>query len=352
VTGEHLWLNNGELVQSRQEEARLAFLECENFDPLYKIIGEIIGMPIEGMVIDITARALQSYLSRFIPRETVNLIRSVKPGDEELVRQCRKLMEGLNAVSVLMAKISGTGRYEVQDFSYENGENDFSRTWVYEPYSIPFVVGGLSGHIAAMLGGARRIKYHQIGQDLWEINSSGATKRNEELKKRLPLITFVHKDGDIELEACSTCGGPAVLANYKWHVDRGVILSNFTQRRMAILGPTVLDSVFEGLQYELGDIIPQTVVEAQRRFAKTGFYSLEEVRSESDIRREFALRGLGNLKEMKISSKGVRVRVDSAILHLMIVGLVQGLFEMAFDVESHVEWELSDEGNLTVEVTP
>lgn len=38
--------------------------------------------------------------------------------------------------------------------------------------------------------------------------------------------------------------------------------------------------------------------------------------------------------------------------HLMTIGMVQGLFETAFDVESFVDWELSEEGDLTVEVTP
>ncbi len=38
--------------------------------------------------------------------------------------------------------------------------------------------------------------------------------------------------------------------------------------------------------------------------------------------------------------------------HLLSVGIAQGLFEMVLDVESTVEWELSEEGNLRVEVKP
>jgi hypothetical protein len=48
----------------------------------------------------------------------------------------------------------------------------------------------------------------------------------------------------------------------------------------------------------------------------------------------------------------MRMRVDNATCYLMTAGLAQGLFEMAFDVESYVEWELSQEGDLEVEVTP
>ena len=36
----------------------------------------------------------------------------------------------------------------------------------------------------------------------------------------------------------------------------------------------------------------------------------------------------------------------------MMVGLAQGIFEMAFDVDSNVDWELSGEGDLEVRVTP
>ena len=57
-SAENLWLNNGDIVQRRNQNSRLAFLECENLDPLFLNIGEIIGMPIERMLINITARGL------------------------------------------------------------------------------------------------------------------------------------------------------------------------------------------------------------------------------------------------------------------------------------------------------
>ena len=119
---------------------------------------------------------------------------------------------------------------------------------------------------------------------------------------------------------------------------------------MAVLGPNMYDPIFEELEFELGETIPRTVVEAQRRFVKTGFYPLEAISEERDFRNHLALRGLGNLREFEMDEKGLRVRVQGAIMHLMIVGLIQGVFEMTHDVGSQVEWELSDDGNLAVEV--
>ena len=119
-----------------------------------------------------------------------------------------------------------------------------------------------------------------------------------------------------------------------------------------MVGPSMLDPIFEELESELGRDIPRAIVEAQRRFVRTGFFSIDVLSDEGDFRTHLALRGLGNLKEIEIGKKGMLVNADNTVAHLMVVGLIQGIFDMEFDVDSHVEWELSEDGNLTVEVTP
>ena len=44
--------------------------------------------------------------------------------------------------------------------------------------------------------------------------------------------------------------------------------------------------------------------------------------------------------------------MENAALPLLTVGLTQGTFEKAFDVNSEVEWELSEDGDLNIEVSP
>lgn len=58
----HLWLNNGDIVQSVNQRVRLGFIECEMLDPLFKNVGDITGMPIEQPVINITSRGCQNLL--------------------------------------------------------------------------------------------------------------------------------------------------------------------------------------------------------------------------------------------------------------------------------------------------
>ena len=59
-------------------------------------------------------------------------------------------------------------------------------------------------------------------------------------------------------------------------LDRGIISSKTTGRRMVIMGPQELDSIFDELRRELGDAIDSVEVEAQRRFTADGFYSIDE----------------------------------------------------------------------------
>ena len=56
--------------------------------------------------------------------------------------------------------------------------------------------------------------------------------------------------------------------------------------------------------------------------------------------------------EITIGTSGLRMRIDNVSGHLLTIGMVQGLFETALDTESFVDWDLSEEGDLTVEVTP
>jgi hypothetical protein len=160
------------------------------------------------------------------------------------------------------------------------------------------------------------------------------------------------REGDVELERCSACGGPAAFSKFDWLLDRGIIVNQATGRRIGIVHPSVLDPIFSELESELGDTIPRVVVEAQRRFTKTGFYSIEELSDEGDFRAQLALRGMGNLKKLSMDAKGLHLHLDDACMHLMVVGMVQGLFELAFDIESQVDWEYSQEGDLRVEVSP
>ena len=64
-----------------------------------------------------------------------------------------------------------------------------------------------------------------------------------------------------------------------------------------------------------------------------------------------AMRGLGNLVQFEGDRDYLNVTFENACMPLLMVGMVQGLFEMAMGKESSTyEWDLAEDGDLTVTV--
>lgn len=334
------WLNNGDIVQRGAESARVTVVECENLDPLFLNIEDIIGISIERLLINIAARGNKYYIYNIIPEEARQMIKS-----KEL-----EVLPFVESITTL-AQLYGNARYELLGFRFENGPEDYSRHRVIEPYSLPLTVGAYAGAVSGIVGGEAAVSYKKVTPDEY-IYTSQRTQYPAILKEKLRMPVYEHKDGDIELERCGTCGCPSEVASYEWNVQKGKITNRQTGRRMVLLGPAQLDHIFDALEGELGDTIPQTVIEAQRRFVRTGFTSIDIMEGEEDLRTQLALRGLGNLREFKISRKGAHLRLDSACMYLIVAGLVQGNFELAFDADSNIAWEFTRQGDLLAEITP
>lgn len=341
ITNEHSWLNNGDIVQSRNQSSRMAFIETENLDPLFKGIEQIIGVPIEHMVITAGRRAYRGYLGSFVPKKA-----------RERIRKKELDYETFDAAFRDIGRLNGVGSYDLVERRYEQDEHDFDTVTISEPYSVPLTVSAHVGAIELLTGLDQGYTYEEKSPAFYSLTTF-PSPHPKEMKKRLWFHPYKHMDGDIELEKCATCGGPAALSGYQWYPKRGIIANKTTKRRMAIQGDVLLDPVLSELEAELGDAVPRAVVEAQRRFTKSGFYTIEDITDEGDFRTQLALRGLGNLKELSMERKGMHLRMKNAALPLVIVGLAQGFFEMGFDIDStDVNWELSEEGNLEAEVKP
>lgn len=338
ITSEHMWLNGGVIVQGRDRRNRMVFIECENLDPLFRKVQELIGLPIERVLITAKRRAVRAYLGSLIPEVTKELLRH-----REL--DWRPVNDGLR----LYARIMGYGRYELVDYRYEKDVDDYVVETISEPYSVPLACGDMAGAFEILFGCELAARYRRLAPDLYEITCYVAS-HPEELKGRLKFRHFSIREGDIELERCGNCGGPGGLSHYRWYPDRGVIIGATTGKRMIMTGMEV-DAIFSELENELGEDLPRLVIEAQRRFVRSGFYSIEGMRR-LDMREQLALRGLGNLTDLKSDHKGLYFRIENAFLHLMVVGLVQGLYELTYDVDTHLEWDFSDQGVLEISLTP
>jgi RNA polymerase subunit RPABC4/transcription elongation factor Spt4 len=337
VTGEHQWRSDGTIVQRKNPDHRMVFIETENIAATFRGVEEIINMSIERIIVEAKRRATFDFVDHVIPGIVKTLVRIV--GIKPVVRDISNL-----------GKVMGYGNIQLVRVHRMHSEGDYATMSIEEPYSVPLFCGDLAGTFNAIDRREVGVTYKEISPRLYEVTGH-ISVHPLGLQERLKPRSYTRKPGDMELEKCPACGGPKALSEYQWHMDRGVIIHKERGRRMALVGPAALDAIIDDLEDELGETIPQVVSEAQRRFVKTGFYSLEEIATEELFRKELAIRGLGNLREVEWGEKSLRFRLENSCLNPVIVGLVQGFFELAFQQESRAEWEVNEEGDLVVKVS-
>lgn len=254
------WLYNGDIVQSTNEEARMAFVECENVDPVFRDIGRAIGAFIDHLVINIVARGTQPYMDDLVPEP-------VKELDRNETMDVRSFYRG----SWTFDTPSATGSTSSFDYRYENDPEDYCKIRITLPFSILDTSRVFAGVIASTVGGEHSVTYEEVSSGVFEL-TTGWTTYPEVLKERLELTLYRPAQVDLELERCERCGIPLRLSEtYIWYLEIRVITNQRTGYRMAVLGPGLMDTVFEGLKWELGEEIPRLAVDAQRRLTLEGF---------------------------------------------------------------------------------
>jgi hypothetical protein len=339
ITSAHTWLGDGAIVQTDYPENRMVFSESENFDPLFKGIEELIGMSIEHIVVDVSRRTALAYMKSIIPEETRDVLRSGRVPPELTME-----------VTFTLTRILGLGVPSLVDLQFEDKPDDYIVIHYARPLSGPIIAGILAGTVEAYLEDQVGVTYQYVSPDVIEVRAF-RSEHPEELKHRLWTRLQKQGPGEIELESCPGCGGPQMLSGYRWDVNQGTIKGRDTGRRMAVVGPSAFDGIFTELESELGEDIPGIVVEAQRRFVRDGFYPASTFQDPM-LRQELALRGLGDLMTLEADKAGARVVMKNTVVPLMIVGFMQGLFELSRGLESRTEWELSEDGTLKADIMP
>jgi len=330
------WLSNGTIVQRKNPYHRMVFIECENIDATFQTIEEIVGTPVEHLLIEAKRKATFDFIDHLLPAGVKNLVR---------LAGTRLVARNVSALGSMF----GYGRIKLVDIHRIHGRDDYATFRITEPYSLPLFCGDMAGTLNAVDRREVAISHEQVSTGVYDVTGS-VSEHPLELKERLEPRKYHYKPGDIEMERCPACGGPELLSQYRWDLERGVILSDETGHRKAMIGPAAPESVIDEIEGELGEAITKAVIEAQRRFVKTGYYSLEEASSLEGLRMHLAKRGLGNLREMEWSRNRLFLRLENACLHLFLVGLAQGLFELAAAADTEVAWEPTADDEFTIEV--
>lgn len=333
------WRENGVIVQAKDPDHRMLFYESDNLDQLFRGIEEIIGLPIGHIVIESKRREVRDYVERLMPAPVRKVARYV----------------GLKA---MIGRLSTTGRA----YGYGNvrltgkrvrfRNDDYVSMMISNPHCLYFFCGESLGAWEAVDGRESWVRYEEVAPNSYEVTTY-VGPHPVELAERLQPPSYAYRPGEVKLERCPVCGVPAAVAACRWDPVSGTITDPSTGRRMAVFGPAGLEAVFQDLESELGEAIPETVVEAQRRYTVRTLRREELEGGEEKMKEMLAVRGLGLLQELLYGDDGLKIVLRNSCVPLLLAGLFQGAYEvMAGREGSRVEWKASEGGDLEVLVTP
>jgi hypothetical protein len=279
--------------------------------------------------------------------EPIDKVSSVEPG---------RLQEILEIGEVLNSRATAIGTI------YGYGDIRFSELWEFwdtfpwrtqiirNPYSVIFFSADMLATVEAFEQMDMRVKYEKVCDDIYLL-STRPGEHPIELAERLKRKGYETKQGDISYERCSECGVPLGVARCRWNLEEGTIIDPDTERRMGFFDPAAIDTVFEDLEAELGEAVPEAIIEAQRRYGKLSMSADNWKRSGYDFKTWAALRGLGNIAAFRADEKRLTITLENPSMHLAMVGMAIALYELAWEAESSThEWHRTEDGDLVVTV--
>jgi hypothetical protein len=344
----HRWEPNGVISLAGSPHNRMVFFDCEIIDEVFRGIERLLGMPIEHIIIESRARETKRYIERIYPPETWKVSEGNGQGDGEGRERLRETIRNIGQNIIDIGHVYGYGHTWRSDLWDKGDPYPWRVQIVREPYSILFAAADNLGSIEVMEGIDMWVRYEEIERDTYRVEVYPGD-HPVELKQRLKRRRYSFKPGDMDYERCPECGLPLEVARRNWDPENGLITDPDTGRRMALFGPLGVDAIFDDLEEELGGVIPDTVIEAMRRYIRIAWAVEEWRRDAENFRRMIALRGLGNLVSFEGDRSHLTLTVENSALHLPMVGAIQALVEMAYRVDrSQVEWELAEDGDLTV----
>ncbi len=297
-------------------------------------MAEIIGVSVEGLVIDSKRKATLDYLDTLISGPRGMLLRTF------LRHKAYEMTAGLGA-------LLGYGHYELRDLR----RGEFIKVYGENIYCLPLISADLIAifNYIERLPADLQIKDYDGGKlitvkrgELFDRECSGCYEY-----RKIP-----RKPGKSRLERCPECDLPIDLKKFSWSLEKGTITDNESGRNMALMGPNEIESIFLALEAELGEEVDRAIVEGQCRYVREELQERETSRGGRFLARQLALRGMGNIVRFEMGEGRLRAEVENASPYLMVAGLLKGIFEALAGVRSDCDYRLADDGTLVVEVTP
>lgn len=354
-----MWGTGGVIMERKNPERRAVIHDNEALKKVFEDIEALIGVPIENMIIESRRRMNRRQQESLYPS-----------WQRKIMKACLETFMGPGLMGKTLGRpIEGMARrltMEVNDIGRSLGLGDISlgELWgkgekyphreniIRNPYSLPCYCGDALGATEGWEDRDMWVRYDEIGNNTFRVTTYEG-EHPIELRGRLQARIYAFKDGDIRHESCPLCEVPGSVARFVWNTGEGTISDPDTGRMVVITDPLTLQAVFVDLEAELGEDIPQAIIASQRRSMKSILAKAPLAADVSVLKRVLAARGLGSLRRFEAGGDGLQATIENSCLHLLMVGMMQAIYEQLAGVEdSTCSWELAEDGDLEISITP
>lgn len=343
---DHSWNPDGTITQRRDQDHRMVFYDSDGIDSLFANIEQLIGMSIEKLVIESKARATQAYVS--------HLLRGFRGTAAKIIG-----VERIVARVIDQGRVMGYGDIKAELIDWDN---QVMKIRARNPYSLKLFCGDMRGATEAIRKIEGTVTYEEIGPDTYKVTATHEPHAPE-LQDRLMPERPPRKPGSITYRLCPGCGVPAEIAGFKWNTSEGTIHYGPSGMRYAVFGPAGLTAVFDELERELGETIPETIVEAQRLHAEGALRRSWALLGVPDLSpgiqalREWlqvwmGMQGMGNLAALEESGGSYSARIENPATPLVLVGTAAAVFEFLSGGKCSIEWSMAPDGDLAFTLNP
>jgi hypothetical protein len=178
---------------------------------------------------------------------------------------------------------------------------------------LPLLCGDISGAFESVLHKTNTVEYEQTGPGRYDLKCFWAPHAPELADRLLPRDATA-KPGDLEHVRCGECGVPLEISKVRWDFEKGTITNDVLGVRVALFGASAIQAIFDELESELGQEIPNVIIEAQRKYSLGLATERSRGAQGEDLKLAMAVTGLGNLVQVDAKTDGYVTRIENPSL--------------------------------------
>lgn len=248
-----------------------------------------------------------------------------------------------------------TGQAYTKLLNYKPGRE--AEILVKNPYNRELMAAIILGEFESLEGRPFSHRWERMGEE--EIIILSVMDGKPEIAERLNIEFPPEKPGIRRIERCISCNAPAGLGYLEWREDEGMVIDSRRNTRVTFLDAFVPTIVFRELEKELGEVVYDLLLHAEKEYSKA---RTEEIAGElpehgaltdrmrDDIYKktleDMPLWGLGNPVRCNHESGWLEVAIDNPYNEYLLAGKMAGVFETIERSPSVVEWKLPDPSSI------